>query len=81
MTAWQSSLGALTIEQATPDELNLVMEIIDEAAAWLHARGITGQWSSPMSQAVWDKIGIAHRRRKCFSRAIVRGSSSRHTAF
>jgi GNAT superfamily N-acetyltransferase len=56
MTAWQSSLGALTIEQATPDELSLVMEIIDEAAAWLHAGGITEQWSSPMSQAAWDRL-------------------------
>jgi len=58
MIAWQSSLGALTIEQATPDELSLVMEIIDEAAVWLHARGITEQWPSPMPQAFWDKIGM-----------------------
>jgi RimJ/RimL family protein N-acetyltransferase len=56
MTARQSSLGALTIERAPPDELSLVMEIIDEAAAWLHARGITEQWSSPMSQAAWDRM-------------------------
>jgi GNAT superfamily N-acetyltransferase len=51
-------LGALAIDQAKPDELTIVMGIIEEAAAWLHSRGITGQWSSPMPRAFWDKIAL-----------------------
>ena len=43
----QTSLGVLTIEQAKPDELRLVIDIVDEAAAWLFAKGITEQWPSP----------------------------------
>ena len=40
-------IGGLTIEQAKPGEVRLVIDIVDEAAAWLHAKGITQQWPSP----------------------------------
>lgn len=43
----QTQVGALVIEQAKPDELRVVIGIIDEVAAWLHAKGVTQQWPSP----------------------------------
>lgn len=49
--ALQTQLGELAIEQATPEELPLIMAIIDEAAAWLHAQGITQQGQSPQPPA------------------------------
>ncbi len=52
----RTSLGTLTMEQAKPEELPLVMEIVDEAAAWLHGRGITLQWPSPMPKDFWGVV-------------------------
>jgi GNAT superfamily N-acetyltransferase len=63
MTNWQTSLGVLTIERAKPEELGLVMEIVNEAAAWLHSRGIIDQLPSPMSELV----------RNCTEREISKG--------
>ena len=50
-------IGTLTIEQAKPDELRLVIEIMNEAAAWLDAKGITKQWPSPLPDVAWDNFG------------------------
>jgi len=47
----QTSLGELTIDPAQPDELRVVIDILDEAAAWLHTKGITQQWHSPSLQS------------------------------
>jgi ribosomal protein S18 acetylase RimI-like enzyme len=43
---------AVTVRQAKPAELALVMEILDEAARWLLARGIR-QWESPPPAECW----------------------------
>ena len=48
---FHAALGALSIEPAQPVDLDLVVEIVDEAAAWLHAKGITKQWPSPTPSA------------------------------
>ncbi|MBI5031117.1 MAG: GNAT family N-acetyltransferase [Chloroflexi bacterium] len=50
----QTTLGVLTIDKAQPNDLNVVMEILNEAAAWLHSRGITKQWPSPLPQDAWE---------------------------
>lgn len=42
----QSALGPLIIAAATAEELPVVMEILDQAAQWMLAKGIQ-QWSSP----------------------------------
>jgi len=34
----------LSIVQAHPDDLATIISIVEEAAHWLHRRGITGQW-------------------------------------
>ncbi len=47
MTTSPTSLGAISIEAAKPEDLSTVIEIIDAAAAWLHSKGITRQWLSP----------------------------------
>ncbi len=54
MTTLQTSLGALTITRAKPAELCVVMEILDEAAAWLRDKGITKQWPCPMPVSFWE---------------------------
>jgi ribosomal protein S18 acetylase RimI-like enzyme len=51
MNILQTSRGALTIDPAQPHELRVVIAIIDDAAAWLHAKGITQQWHSPSPQS------------------------------
>jgi len=51
----QLSLPQLTITQASPNDLPVVMAILDEAAAWLVAKGID-QWPSPQPQGLWRKI-------------------------
>ncbi len=40
----------VTIHAATPDDLDDVMSILDEAGAWLHSIGITQQWPRSFSQ-------------------------------
>lgn len=45
--ALPTQLGQRVIEPAQPAELSAVIAIIDEAAAWLHAKGIAKQWPSP----------------------------------
>ena len=42
----------VAVRQATPAELALVMEILDEAARWLISRGIR-QWESPPPPDCW----------------------------
>src|SRR5436190_7580766 len=46
MTILSSSLGLLTIDQAWPDDLAVVLEILDEAARWLQMHQIH-QWAYP----------------------------------
>ncbi len=46
MTTSPTSLGAISIEAAKPEDLSAVIEIIDAAAAWLHSKGNTRQWPS-----------------------------------
>jgi GNAT superfamily N-acetyltransferase len=48
---FSATLGVLTLTQAQPTDLDLVVEIVDEAAGWLHAKGITQQWPSPSPPA------------------------------
>lgn len=52
MKSIQSTLGLLIIAPATIYELPLIMEILDEAAQWMLARGIR-QWSSPPPSELW----------------------------
>lgn len=50
-----SPLGPLTINPASPDELSVVMEIYDEAAGWLHSKGIV-YWAYPQPPWIWDLV-------------------------
>jgi ribosomal protein S18 acetylase RimI-like enzyme len=43
-------VGLLSVDQATPDELPLVLELLDEAARWLRERSIT-QWPARFTGA------------------------------
>ncbi len=49
-----NSKATLIIEPAQLEELGIVIEIMNEAAAWLHSRGITKQWPSPIPDDAWD---------------------------
>lgn len=43
-------MGLLSVDQATPNELPLVLELLDDAARWLRERGIT-QWPARFTDA------------------------------
>ena len=44
-------MGALRLRPGGPDDADAVLELFDEAIAWLVARGQTGQWGTePASQ-------------------------------
>lgn len=51
----QTSLGPISLETALPDELPVVMGILDECAAWLHSKGIA-QWRSPQPPHEWERM-------------------------
>jgi GNAT superfamily N-acetyltransferase len=55
MTTLQTPLGLITLEKAEREDLSLVMGILDDAAAWLHSRGIDYQWPSPVPESSWDR--------------------------
>ncbi len=63
MSTIPSDLGPVLLETALPDELPIVMGILDECAAWLHSRGIA-QWALPQPPHEWEKmrrqIGLEH---------------------
>lgn len=50
-----SALGTLVFDRAQKNELDVVMEILDEAAVWLSAKGIR-QWLSPPPKSIWDLV-------------------------
>ena len=50
-----SPLGLLELDQARREDLDSVMQILNEAAAWLQNRGIR-QWPFPLPQRTWEKI-------------------------
>ena len=56
MTTIQTMLGRLNMEAAKPAELDAVIQIIDEAAAWLHSKGITRQWPSPTPKEFRERM-------------------------
>jgi ribosomal protein S18 acetylase RimI-like enzyme len=62
----------VAIRQATPAELALVMEILDEAARWLLARGIH-QWESPPPPDCWTNFREAIDRKHVY--LITSGAS------
>jgi ribosomal protein S18 acetylase RimI-like enzyme len=43
----------ILVEQATASDLNVVMEIIEDAGAWLCSKGITYQWPSKRPKESW----------------------------
>lgn len=45
----------LTMQPAKPEELKAVMEILDDAARWLHSRGIK-QWPYPTPPSEWHAM-------------------------
>jgi ribosomal protein S18 acetylase RimI-like enzyme len=57
----QADLAQITVVQAQAADLVSVMEILDEAAAWLAARGIR-QWPSPHPPHVWQRTAAAVQR-------------------
>jgi RimJ/RimL family protein N-acetyltransferase len=57
----QFDLAQISIVQAQAADLVSVMEILDEAAAWLKARGIQ-QWPSPHPPHVWQRTTAAIQR-------------------
>jgi GNAT superfamily N-acetyltransferase len=50
-----TSIGQLYIERADLGELNLFMEILDQAADWLVSKGIH-QWISPIPKKTWEIV-------------------------
>lgn len=50
-----SALGTLVFDKAHKNELNVVMEILDEAAVWLSAKGIR-HWLSPPPFGLWELV-------------------------
>ena len=40
----------LELRQATPDQVHIVLKILDEVAQWMMAKGVQ-QWDSPAPQA------------------------------
>jgi GNAT superfamily N-acetyltransferase len=56
MTTIQTTLGHLRMEEAKKEDLGAVIQIIDEAAAWLHSKGITRQWPSPTPKEFRDRM-------------------------
>ncbi len=57
MATLETSLGPLLLEPARPEELALVMGILDECAGWLHGRGIA-QWALPQPPHEWEKMRV-----------------------
>ena len=57
MSILQSGLGPLVLEPARPEDLPVVMGILDECAAWLHSRGIA-QWALPQPPHEWERMGV-----------------------
>jgi len=55
MTKVLHLMPALAISTARHDELPIVMEIVDEAAKWLLARGIR-QWETPPPSEAWESF-------------------------
>lgn len=55
MSTIDSDLGPIRLETALPEELPVVMDILDECAAWLHSRGIA-QWVLPQPPHEWEKM-------------------------
>ncbi len=45
----------ITMQPAQPEELNTVMDILDDAARWLHSRGIK-QWPYPTPPSEWPRM-------------------------
>jgi len=54
---FQSDLGLILLETARPEDLPIVMGILDECAAWLHSRGIA-QWALPQPPHEWEKMRV-----------------------
>jgi ribosomal protein S18 acetylase RimI-like enzyme len=50
-----SRLGLLAIRPASQGELSVVMDIYDEAAQWLHSKGIH-YWMYPQPLSIWDLV-------------------------
>jgi GNAT superfamily N-acetyltransferase len=50
------------MEQARPEDLDVVMGVLNDATAWLHAVGIDYQWKYPLPQSSWDRTarGLDH---------------------
>jgi len=59
----QAPSDLIIVEQAKEEDLELVMELIAEASAWLHSIGVDYQWPSPPPRSSWDRArhGIAER--------------------
>jgi ribosomal protein S18 acetylase RimI-like enzyme len=50
----------LELTPAEPEELGIVIELLEQAAAWLHEQGITDQWSRTVDPG-WLAAGISSR--------------------
>ena len=50
----------LDLAPAEPDELGIVIELLEQAAVWLHERGITNQWSRTVDPD-WLAAGISRK--------------------
>ena len=57
MRMFQSDLGLIRLETACPEDLPVVMGLLDECAARLHSRGIA-QWALPQPPHEWEKIRV-----------------------
>lgn len=61
----------IDFKPAQPDELALLMEILAEAAAWLHAKGID-QWPSPLPAHWQTRMATRIARGEMFTVGIVK---------
>jgi ribosomal protein S18 acetylase RimI-like enzyme len=65
MTMLHTALGVVAVTPAQPDEVPLVIAILDEAAAWLQSRGIR-QWPSPPPPRIWTVMTQAVAQRHVY---------------
>ena len=63
------------LRSARPDEHDVVMEILGDAAAWLNARGIR-QWSSPPPRGLWSLVEREIRKQQVYlARSVKDGQA------
>jgi len=80
MTTIQSTIGLLVLDPARPADLDDVLEILAEAAAWLAAQGID-QWASPPPPGLRARIAAEIERGEVYIARPARRVRRGHAPF